>query len=575
MKLTWILCLALLGCSRQGKQQELGARPAVRIRWAHDPESLDPLAQANQYAVEAINLLHGSLLQIDYATRTWAPALADSLPAVQLLGDSLTQLRYHLRPATWDDGRPVTAADVACTLKLLYCPGLPNEGARATLDFITAVQVDAHDARSFVLRCRGRAAGYATASGDFPVLPESALDPAHTLRAYSLAAVQQPAAGAAAALAAVAQHYQQLDAAHHPERLPGCGPYRLAGWQPGHSLRFARKTGWWGQRVQPTPLVLHADAPALDYLILPSDAAATLALRRHELDVYPQVPARDFARLQAAMGARQELAFYTGPSYDVLTAGFNTRQPALHDKLTRQALSCLFDPAGLLAGTQLGQGQRTVGLLPPASVDYATRLPLPRLDVARATALLQQAGWQRQADGWHRAPTQHLALTLRYRADETTFETVALQFRAAAGQLGIAVELRPTESTALSERLRAGDFDVYVRTVKGNPFLFNFMPLLHSNAVGEGNLPGFSTPASDRLLERLAAARSAAERHALLADFQVMLLDEAPLVPLLVLPYRLAAARQLHGLLPSGLKPGYSAATLTWAGSADTLALAR
>ena len=573
MKFIWMLLgLGLLGCGRQQEQLAPGARPTVRIRWSHDPESLDPLALPNQYAVEACNLLQGSLLQVNYATRSLAPALADSLPAVQLLGDSLTRLRYHLRPATWDDGQPVTAADVALTLKLLYCPGLPNENARANYDFITAVQPDPHDPRRFNLLCRGQGGDYALASGDFPVLSESILDPHHVLRAYSLAALRQPAAAPLAALVAVAQRYHQLDAAHHPERLPGCGPYQLASWQAGHSLRFVRKANWWGRRVQPTPLVLQAQAPALDYLILPSDAAATLALRRHELDVYAQVPARDFARLQASADAAQALVFYTGPGYDVVTAGFNTRQPALHDKLTRQALSCLFDPAGLLAGTQLGQGERTVGLLPPTSPDYATHLPLPRLNPARATALLQQAGWQRQADGWHRAPAQYLSLTLRYRADEALFETVALQFRAAAGQLGIAVALQPTESTAMSERLRAGDFDVYVRKLKGNPFLVNFMPVLHSRAVGAGNLTGFGTPASDRLLEQLAAAPSPAERHRLLARFQAMLLDEAPLVPLFVLPYRLAANRQLRGLLPSGLKPGYSAITLSWAGRADTLA---
>ncbi|MEJ7662550.1 MAG: hypothetical protein WKG07_24775 [Hymenobacter sp.] len=45
----------------------------------------------------------------------------------------------------------------------------------------------------------------------------------------------------------------------------------------------------------------------------------------------------------------------------MLTVGFNTRQASLQDKRTRQALSRLFDPVGLLAATQLGRSRRTVG----------------------------------------------------------------------------------------------------------------------------------------------------------------------------------------------------------------------
>ncbi|MEJ7662552.1 MAG: hypothetical protein WKG07_24785 [Hymenobacter sp.] len=149
------------------------APEAIRIRWARDPESLDPLTQPNQNAVDATNLLHLGLLQVDYQTNENAPALAQRLPDVRTLGDSLTQLDYHLRPAAaWDDGRPVLATDLAFTLKLMHCPGLPNESARGQFDFIRQLHVDPADPRHFTLMCRGQAADYQTSSGDFPILPE-------------------------------------------------------------------------------------------------------------------------------------------------------------------------------------------------------------------------------------------------------------------------------------------------------------------------------------------------------------------------------------------------------------------
>ncbi len=564
----FLLCAGLWvpGCSPPVATPE-----PLRIRWSHDPETLDPMAPPSQLAVDAANLLHCSLLQNDYSRRAFAPALAQHLPTVQLLGDSLTLLGYQLRAAAaWDTGQPVRPQDVEFTLKLMYCPGLPNEGARSQFSFIRAVRYDAAQPYRFTLLCRGQAPEFAQSSGDFFILSEAALDPKGQLRPYSLAQLQdRPAAAPDSVLAAVARRYLAATAGRWPGHLPGCGPYQLVTWEKDRFVRLRRKAGWWGGRVQPTPFVLQAQSRQLQFSIIPDEAAASLALQRGELDVYPQVPGREFARLQRLPSARAHLRFYTAASYDVVTAGFNTRRPALADAGTRQALSRLFDAAGLLQATQLGQGQRTVGLINPADrANYNDSLRLLPYSPAAAAALLQRAGWRRggAAAGWERpgphGRPQALALTLRYRADEATFETVTLQFRAAAAQLGIPVQLRPTESAALTPSLQAGDFDVYVRTLRGNPFVFNFAPILHSRAVGEGNLTGYGTPASDRLIEAVTGATGPAHKARLLRRLQATLQADAPLVPLFFLPMRIAAARNLTDLHVTGLKPGYAAAAI-------------
>ena len=548
----------------------------VRIRWAHDPESLDPLALPNQYSVEAANLAFQGLLQVDYQAQQTVPTLAEALPEVRPEGDSVLLLGYRLRPAArWDDGRPVLAADVAFTLRLLHCPTLPTEGTRAQCGFIRAVLPDpAHpaDPRCFVLRCRGQAPEFVLASGDFPILPEHRLDPGHTLRRLPLAALATRPATAPpdSALVRVGRRYL---AAVRAGTLAGSGPYRCTEWRKDQALTFARKAPWWADSLRPRPFALLARPRRLRYLILPDDAAAALALRRHALAVYPQVPGPTFARLQAA-GPAAGLASYTAASYDVLTAGFNTRRPALADAATRRALARLFDAEGLRRATQAGLGLRTVGLVSPLSrALYNDSLrPVP-FAPAEAVALLRQAGWQRSTPmaPWQRRPPagrparppQYLALTLRYRADEALFETTALQFRAAAQAVGIAVALVPTEAGALTEALHQGQFDVYVRTLKGNPFVFNYAPILHSRAVGEGNFTGFGTPASDRLIEAVVAA-GPATKAPLLRRLQALLQAEAPLVPLFFLPTRLVADRRLAGLRASGLRPGYAATALHW-----------
>ena len=151
---------------------------------------------------------------------------------------------------------------------------------------------------------------------------------------------------------------------------------------------------------------------------------------------------------------------------------------------------------------------------------------------------------------------------MRYRAEETLFATVALQFQAATAQLGIPVTLQPTESGTFSAAMQAGDFDVYVRLLKGNPFMFNFTPIFHSLGIGAGNTTGFSTPASDRLIEAIAAADTEQHRARLLRQFQDLMQREVPVVPLFFLPNRVAASRRLTGLQISSIKPGYSVTTI-------------
>jgi len=575
MKYFWLgslLALLASACSTPPAKQ---ASSPITARWARDPETLDPLALPNQSAYDAANLLHMGLLAIDYQSNAYAPALAQALPHPHLIGDSLTVLDYELRTAaTWDDGHPVLATDVDFTLKLLHCPGLPNENSRAQYSFIRQVRIDSTNPRRFTLVCRGQGAEILTGSGDFSVLPEATLDPAHTLRRWPLATLQAwPASQAPPrAVTALVRRYQQANLARQPGNLPGCGPYRLATWDTNHQLRFRRKPHWWADKLRPAPPVLQARPQEVVFAVLPDDAAAALALRRHDVDVYPQVPARIFQQLQASPKARQELAFYTTPSYDILTAGFNTRRPALRDKRTRQALSRLFDPAGLLAATQLGQGSRTVGLLPPSSPFYNDSLPLPGLAPAQTVALLRQAGWQRRADGhwWQPGAAAPLALTVRYRAEEATFATTALQFQTAAAQVGIPITLLPAETSVLTTALQTGDFDVYIRLVKGSPFGFNFATFLHSNAIGSGNLTGFRQPVADRLLLAIPAEGNPRRKRLLLRRLQVVLQEEMPLLPLFFMPSRLAVSRQLRHVVPSGLKPGYAISALSWPAT-DTL----
>ncbi|GGG30934.1 ABC transporter substrate-binding protein [Hymenobacter glacieicola] len=535
----------------------------IRIRWARDPENLDPLIVDNPSANETINLLHCSLLQASEAARGYTPWLAAAMPTTQALNDSLLLITYQIRPeATWDNGSPVLARDVAFTLKVMNCPGLPIEIAQAHYGVIRDIRLDPQDSRRFTLVCVGQDVG---TSGDYAILPEYALDPQGKLRTVSVPELrrqQQPALAAE-----FARRYQSLELARHPERAPGCGPYRLVKWQNGRSLTLQRKTSWWADKLSAPPAVLQAFPERLTFQVIPDAATATLALRRGELDLYSLMPAGEFARLQQSATDTQRLQFHTIDSYQFLTASFNVRRPALQNRLTRQALTHLFNVPALIQASQQGAAYPSVSLISPRLKPYYNdSLPLPDFNPAQAVQLLQQAGWQRSATGsWLRGTTAQpvlLKLSVSYRAGEPSFETAALQFRAAATALGIPVELRPTEPSLLSRQVRAGETDILINNLSGQPFSYDFTSLLHSSSVGVSNFTGFSNPAADNLIEQLVATQQPARKIILLRRFQRLLAQERPFTVLYFLKYRIAATRRLGHIPVTGLKPGYEAARI-------------
>ena len=178
----FLLCsVGLTACTTQP-----AGPTAIRIRWANDPQTLEPLVAVTSQALEVINLRHCSLLAGDYQHGRFAPWLAEAMPVVTQRGN-FTLLTYTLRSeATWDTGQPVLAQDVAFTLKVMNCPRLPTEYSRTQYGAILDIELDATNPRRFTLVCKGASQDVVVASGDYLILPEYSLDPKGELRAVPL-----------------------------------------------------------------------------------------------------------------------------------------------------------------------------------------------------------------------------------------------------------------------------------------------------------------------------------------------------------------------------------------------------
>lgn len=564
-------CLLFLGGLLAACGSRETSRPdIVRVRWERSPGSLDPMELPDEQSTETINLLASSLLSVDLTSTQWVPALAEALPTIEKK-EELMLATYQLRPqACWDNGTPVLARDVAFTLKMMFCPGLPNEGDVATFGFIQDITLYPEQPRKFTLVLKGRAPEYRFSSGDFAIYPEYALDSAGQLRNLALPVVRADTAqtNRNQVIGAFVQRYRQAQLNQHPERLPGCGPYRLVANETSRYLTFERKAHWWADTLHSTSSPLRAIPRRIEYQVIPDAATALLALRRGNIDVYPMLPAKDFKRLQQSSAARKELQFHTSASYTMLTAWFNARQPALNDKYTRQALSLLFQIPELIQATQSGLAYPSASIVnPTATAYYNDSLQAMQFDPAQATVLLGRAGWKRNQDGhWTRRDRtgrpQQLELSLSYRTGEPAYETIGFQFRAAAASLGIPVALRPMETSLFRQRLQDGEVDAYLYGLTGNPYIYNFAPILHTASLNYGNFSAFGNPATDRLIEAIAQEEDESRKAQQLRKFQRVLRDEAPVAVLFFTRNRLAASSRLAPVPASPARPGYDVTAL-------------
>ena len=123
-----LLLAAAAACTRTGTAPP--AATSVRFAIAADPQTLDPLfahADANSVEQQLARLAFEPFIDIDARGRP-VPVLLARIPTVangDLSRDGRT-IVYHLRPGVrWQDGVPVTAADVLFTLRAIVEPRNP------------------------------------------------------------------------------------------------------------------------------------------------------------------------------------------------------------------------------------------------------------------------------------------------------------------------------------------------------------------------------------------------------------------------------------------------------------------
>ena len=202
-----------------------------------------------------------------------------------------------------------------------------------------------------------------------------------------------------------------------------CGPYLFDRWDQNQKVVLQANPDWTGE-----PQAFST----VEFYIVTDDQAALLA---YEADAF------DFTRLAASTlrSVRDNMpegaTLIEAPStrYDWLTININAEP--LKDLRVRQAIQYAYDGDAVLQGAFDGAVPRSAGVIQPTSPYARPANQIAVRDVAKAKALLAEAG----AEG--------LVLNLIALTDSTS-QTIAQIIQASLGEAGISVEIQPTEDAA-------------------------------------------------------------------------------------------------------------------------------
>jgi peptide/nickel transport system substrate-binding protein len=477
-----VVVLCVHGCAA-GSADSAGADdddgPMVMLI-PRDVQEIDPRFSGDAYGHKLSRLLFASLVTIDSDSLEVIPDLAEQVAIV-----SPTLYRASLRSGLrFADGSVLDATDVAATYRSVVDPAMRSRYAR-TYERIARIEI--LDARTIDFHLNGPHATFMT-DLELPVM-----------RAED-----------------ERKHVGQLGAA-----MPvGAGPYRLLSRSEGR-IELGPNRHWYGgtprfPRVR--MLVVHDDNTRALRLLA---GAADLALNAIPPLLLPLFEADPRFRVRSAPGV--------GTAY----VGLNMEAPALRDVRVRRALAHGIDRVRLMH-SKLGKRARLArGWIVPGHWAWDEATPEHAYDPDKARGLLRQAAGPAPGEtAW--PPRVHL--TLRCGSDRSR-QSIARALAAMWAEIGVDVEVRPSEQATLLADLNRGRFELTMLDVPEviEPHVLSFF-------FGSDHVPGSGREGSNRWRLRSAALDRALEsgraqvdrdaRKAAYREVQAILAEELPVIPL-------------------------------------------
>ena len=318
---------------------------------------------------------------------------------------------------------------------------------------------------------------------------------------------------------------------------PVCsGPFKFVERVAQDKIVLERYAGYWNKDAIHFDKVIYTPIP---------DASVRLAnLRSGQFDFIERVAPSDVAKIEAEK--KLKVARITEIGYQGLTINVGKSEqakanPLGRDARVREALELSLDRQGLVQVVMDREASVGNQWVAPSNGYYARNVPIPKRDVARAKALLKEAG----------VPNPSFTLVTPTASDA---QRLALVVQAMAREAGFDVKILSTEFATSLDMADKGNFEGYLLAWSGradpdgNVFSFDGckQPL---------NYAGYCDAETDKLLAQSRELREPADRRKVYEQIAARVLKERPIIYLYHRNWLWAYTPKLSGIrnVPDGL----------------------
>jgi peptide/nickel transport system substrate-binding protein len=438
------------------------------VGFSTDPISMDPAESGEPQARMVRGAIHEALIDIDAQGKP-IPRLAESWEQP----DPATYVFKLRRGVKFHDGTPFDAEAVKANIERMRNPDLKNiwRSEIAALDSVEVV-----DASTVRIRAKGPFAAFA-------------------IPFYDMNGMQRSPA---------AMEKWGAEYGMHPV---GTGPFKFVEYQKDTQTVLERNPDYWD-----------TGKPHLDRLIfrpIPNSGTRLTELRSGGVQMIEYLPFQDLERLKGAGDV--VISEKTGFRVDWLF--FNTEQGPGASKEFRQAWNWLIDRDAFQQVVYKDTGSPAWDLLLPGSPYHDPNYKPTTRDLGKAKELLTASGVQLP-----------LEITMYVQQDPVRQQEVQI-LQANGAEVGINITVAIEDSAAwFARHEKTTDFTMGLTWWGYRPDPDQYLGV-NLQTKGSWNLPRYSNPRMDELLETQRVERDEAKRVKLFRELAELTTADAPLIP--------------------------------------------
>ena len=321
----------------------------------------------------------------------------------------------------------------------------------------------------------------------------------------------------------------------------GSGPYKLVEFKPGEHIILEKN-----------PNFFIKDRPKFDriiFRIFRDGNAAAIAVERKDVQFTPfwsDLSLLDRVSKAPGIATTDKGGEAIGP---INWLAFNTKKKPLDDARVRQAISFAVDREFITKKLHGGRTRIATGPIAPGSPFYTAAVEPYKVNLEKSNRLLDEAGLKKGAGG------TRAALSVDYLpGNDEQQKNIAEYLKSQLKKIGVDLTVRASpDFPTWAKRVSGQEFDLTMDSVFnwGDPVIGVHRTYLSSNirpGVIWSNTQSYSNARVDDLLAKAAVEKNEDKRKALYQEFQKIVVGDAPIAFLNVLPYYQVYEKNLRNL---------------------------